>query len=353
MNLPTLAAIVLAAWSLSAAAAQHCVVLQYHHVSEDTPGITSVTPGQFADHLDYLGREGYQVLPLRQVVAAITDRTELPDRCVAITIDDAYRSAHETAWPMLRQHGFPLTVFASTAGVDRGEAAFMSWEQMRAMAAEGVVFENHSHSHDHLVRRHPGEAQDDWEQRIAADILTAHNRIAAEIGQPPTLFAYPYGEYNLVLAGIVRSMQLVGFGQQSGPAWPGSDPAALPRFPMNITYASMRTFPTKVASLPLPIVAAQPQEPVVDLAQWQPPLTLTFAAGASRPERLTCFANGSPAVDYQWHPGEPKQVTITPKSRLAVGRNRYNCTLPAEDGRYHWYSHNWLRRNADGSWYQE
>lgn len=338
---------------LTALAASHCVVLQYHHVAEDTPGVTSVTPAQFTAHLDYLQKEHYQVLPLRQVVDAIASGKPLPERCVSITVDDAYRSIHDTAWPMLRARQMPLTVFVSSADVDRGLKAFMSWEQMREMAAEGVAFENHSHTHDHLLRRHRDEDRDDWEQRVAGDILTAQNRISSEIGQAPVLFAYPYGEYDTALANMIRSMQLVGFGQQSGPVWPGSDLSALPRFPMNITYASMRTFPTKVQSLPLPILSAEPFDPVVPVDQWRPPLTLTFSAQARNPERLTCYVNGSPAVQYRWEGGVPKKVQVTPKGRLAVGRNRYNCTLPAGNGRYHWYSHLWIRRKADGSWYSE
>ena len=328
-------------------------MLQYHHVSADTPGITSVTPEQFAAHLDYLEREHFEVLPLRQVVDAITHARALPERCVAITFDDAYRSIHDTAWLMLRARDMPATVFVSTAGVDRGLSAFMSWKQMREMAGKGITFENHSHSHGHLLRRLVNESQEDWEQRIAFDILTAQNRIAEEIGEAPQLFAYPYGEYDTALADMVHSMGMVAFGQQSGPVWPGADPAALPRFPMNITYASMRTFPTKVSSRPLPIRSAEPFDPVLPVDEWRPTLTLRFLPGAPQPERLTCYSNGSPAVEYHWGQGTPKTVQLRAKGRLHVGRNRYNCTLPAGDGRYYWYSHLWIRPKADGSWYTE
>jgi hypothetical protein len=221
------------------------------------------------------------------------------------------------------------------------------------MAAQGVDFENHSHSHEHLIRQHPGESREDWEQRVAADILTAQSRISSELGQAPVLFAYPYGEYDTVLSRIVRSMNLVGFGQQSGPLWRGANLAALPRFPMNITYASMRTFPTKVSSLPLPLLSVRPTEPVVPVDQWRPTLTLAFSEQARHPERLTCYVNGSPSMQYHWSDSIPKTVEVTPKGKLLIGRNRYNCTLPAGHGRYYWYSHPWIRRNPDGSWYRE
>jgi peptidoglycan/xylan/chitin deacetylase (PgdA/CDA1 family) len=338
----------------AANAADHCVVLQYHHVGEDTPGITSVTPEQFQQHLDYLHANGHVVLAFEEVVAALRDDAELPDKCVALTIDDAYLSTYTEAFPRANRYGYPLTVFVSTEPIDRGLGGYMSWSQMHELLEAGVRFQNHSHSHAHLIRRGENESAEDWEQRVAADIQTAQNRIAAEFGETPTLFAYPYGEYNAALKRIVESMGLVAVGQQSGPVWRQADLGALPRFPMASLYASMRTFPNKVNSLPLPITGAFPDEPVVPLDEWQPALTLIFRPEVAGLRQLTCYMNGSPEVSYDWLEQPPGAVVVTPKGRLNVGRNRTNCTLPiGETGRYGWYSHNWIRREADGRWYNE
>ncbi|MCG6967142.1 MAG: polysaccharide deacetylase family protein [Chromatiaceae bacterium] len=344
----------LALASANAWSADHCVILQYHHVSEDTPGITSVTPEQFQQHLDYLLINDYVVLPLQEVVGALQTGANLPDKCVALTIDDAYISAYTEAFPRVVRYGYPLTVFVSTESVDDGLDAFMTWDQMREMQTRRVRFENHSHSHSHLVRRANDESTEDWEQRLAADIQTAENRIGQELGRSPTLFAYPYGEYNQAVKQIVSSMGLVGFGQQSGPVWRQADFTALPRFPMASIYASMRTFPGKLESLPLPITGAFPDDPVVPLDEWRPGLTLIFKPGVANAQQLTCFLNGSPEVHYQWLDQPAGAVVATGKGRLNVGRNRTNCTLPIGDtGRFGWYSHNWIRRQADGSWYRE
>ena len=335
-------------------AADHCVVLQYHHISEDTPGITSVTPEQFQQHLDYLLVHDHVVLPLAEVVAALRDGSELPERCVALTIDDAYISAYSEAFPRVVRYAYPLTVFVATEAVDRGLGGYLSWEQMREMHGAGIDFQNHGHSHDHLIRRAPDEDLEDWEQRVAADIQTGQNRIESELGTSPGLFAYPYGEYNQALKRIVESMGLIGFGQQSGPVWRQADFGALPRYPMASLYASMRTFPSKVDSLPLPITGAFPDDPVVPLDEWQPSLTLVFRPEVTNARELTCFMNGSPELVYQWLEEPAGAVVVTPKGRLNVGRNRTNCTLPiGETGRFGWYSHNWIRREADGGWYKE
>lgn len=336
-------------------AAGHCVVLQYHHISEETPGITSVTPELFQQHLDYLLVNEYQVLALEHVVEALKNGGDLPDRCVALSIDDAFSSAYSEAFPRTRRYGFPLTVFVSTQAVDDGYRSHLSWDQIAEMHAGGVSFQNHGHEHLHLVRRLDGEADEDWEQRVATDIQTAQNRLHDQLGVRPTLFAYPYGEYNDALRAIVRSMGLDAFGQHSGPVWQAADFTALPRFPMASLYASMRTFPNKVNSRPLPITGAFPLDPVVPLDEWQPALTLVFRADVGNREQLTCYLNGSPEVSYEWLDQPQGAVVITPKGRLNVGRNRTNCTLPSErsTGAYGWYSHNWIRRASDGGWYRE
>jgi peptidoglycan/xylan/chitin deacetylase (PgdA/CDA1 family) len=332
----------------------HCIILQYHHFGTDTPRITSVTPAELDAHLEHLARHEFRVLPLEEVVEALEAGRALPERCVSLTVDDAYPSVYTEAWPRLRERGWPLTVFLNTAAVDRGGPGFLSWDQVREMAREGVRFENHSHSHDHLIRRRPGEDEAGWRERVRGDIATAGARIAAETGRRPRLLAYPYGEYDTALQALVREMGLVAFGQQSGPAWSGGDFGALPRFPMAAAYAAMEGFRLKVRTLPLPVRSVEPEEPVIPVDQWRPSLTLRLDPETPGLRRLTCFVNGSPEVDLAWHPEEPGTVTVTPRERLAVGRNRTNCTLPAaEPGRFHWYSHNWIRRRADGSWYPE
>ena len=342
---------------LSAAAAQaakHCVILQYHHFSDETPAVTSVTPEQFDGHLDYLRNNNFTVMPLREVVAALEHHRELPDRCVSLTVDDAYVSVYENAFPRLNRLGWPLTVFVNTEAIDNGVAAYMNWDQMRELSRHGVAFENHGHRHIHMIRRHGNENDRAWRQRIVDDISIAQQRIREEIGTAPSLFAHPYGEYNPQTLDIIRELGLTGFGQQSGPAWPGSDFGALPRFPMAANYARMQGFVTKVNSLPMPVVSVEPVDPLVPLQQARPHLKLTLAPGSYKPGAIRCFIDGDTNVEISWPAGAADTLVVTPNFDLPAGRHRTNCTMPSsQKGRFHWYSHNWFVRRADGSWYAE
>lgn len=324
-------------------AAEHAVILQYHHFGADTPRVTSVTLEQFDRHLEYLAQNDYTVWPLEKIVSYLKEDKELPDRCVAITIDDAYISVYEHAWPRLRKYGFPFTVFVPTEGVQKKMKSYMTWDQMREMRKAGVVFASHTHTHDYLVRRLPGESEEEWVDRVINDINTSLEILRKELGSVPSLFVYPYGEYNIALKQIVRSLGLTGLGQQSGAVWRGDDFAVLPRFPMAADYADINEFITKVRSLPLPVLSVEPREPVLPDNVTKPALRLTIAPGDYFRDSLACYAGGQ-GINVRWVDREKNIVEITPGKDLPRGRSRYNCTARhKKENRYFWYSHLWIR----------
>jgi peptidoglycan/xylan/chitin deacetylase (PgdA/CDA1 family) len=335
-------------------AGNSCVVLQYHHFSDATPAITSVTLKQFDAHLQYLQDNNFTVMPLRDVVAALKARSDLPERCVSITVDDAYISVYLNAYPRLKKLGWPMTVFVNTQGVDEGIPAYMGWGQMREMSEHGVTFENHGHGHLHMIRKLQGESDQQWRARISDDIRTAQQRITQETGIAPKLFAHPYGEYNPAIIDIIKRIGLVGFGQQSGPVWPAANFGALPRFPMAAKYAGMPGFRIKVNTLALPVVSAEPDDPLAPLQQGGAVLAVTLQPGSYSSGGIRCYVSGSDNVQLSWSAQHPDRFTVTPNFDLKPGRHRTNCTMPAQQpGRFHWYSHNRFVRKADGSWYAE
>jgi poly-beta-1,6-N-acetyl-D-glucosamine N-deacetylase len=338
----------------SASAANHCVILQYHHFSDQTPRSTSITREQFAEQLNYLAENDFKVMALRDVAISLYHQLELPDKCVSLSVDDAYISVYETAYPMLREHNWPLTVFVSSENDNHPSSLYMNWQQMREMAQHGVSFENHGYSHTHMIRHKAGESDSEWLARMRADILQSQKQITKEIGVTPELFAWPYGEFNTQLGNLISELGLTGFGQQSGPAWSDANFVALPRFPMAAEYANLDGFIIKVNSLPLPVVKALPLNPELPPGDLRPTLTLTLAPRSYSRANLTCFIDGSNEIQMTWSDQHADQLEVTPLFDLKPGRHRTNCTMPSrQKGRFHWYSHNWIVRNADGSWYDE
>jgi biofilm PGA synthesis lipoprotein PgaB len=334
----------------------HAVILMYHHVSATAPASTSVAPGLFEEHLAYLEKHGFRVWSLPAVVDSLAGGGALPDSVVVFTFDDGYRSVYEEAFPRLRRRGWPFTVFVTTDAIDNGEGPVLSWDQLREMAAQGATIASHGQHHRHLQRRLPGETEDQWRQRTLGELRHSGRRIRQEIGQETDLLAYPYGEHDERLTRLVRQLGWTAFGQQSGPAGVTSDPAALPRFPMAAGFASMEGFPVKAASLPLPVVRAEPQDLVlifgtgsVILGAEAPTLKLTLAAGDYQAGQLAAYSGGQGRIEARWSDRAAGTLEITATGPLGPGRSRYNVTAPARDGRrWYWYSHTWIAGQEHG-----
>ncbi len=348
-----IAAIVAAGWLLpplaAAAGTGHAVLFMYHRFGEDDYPSTSVRLEQFDAHLRHLEEREYHVWPLERIVTHMREGKEIPDRTIAITVDDAYLSVYTEAYPRMKARGWPMIVFVATDDVDAGRPAYMNWDQMREMRDSGLVtFANHSASHDYLVRRDPDEPEEAWETRMRDDINRAQRRLQEELGtetnEHPRLYAYPFGEYNTRLAEILTDKGYIAFGQHSGGISGLDDPRSLPRFPVNEQFGGINDFALRARSLAMPVASVEPWEPILD--DNNPPrmeITLREDPGVGT-GRLACFASGQGAMEVEWLDAERTRFAVQAERAFGKGRTRYNCTAPhrREGGRFYWFSKQWL-----------
>lgn len=334
-----------ATFAVAEAKAPHGVILLYHHVSDETPATTSVTPEQFSGHLDYLDEFGYSIWSLERLLRAVLrGEQEVPERVVAITFDDAYESVYTEARPRLAERGWPYTVFVNTDAIDAGHSPYMDWDQLRTLHEAGAAIENHSAAHGHMSRPAEGESRSQWHNRVAEDVARARTRIADEIGRAPTLFAYPYGEDSEALARIVAEEHDYALAQRSGPVGPLSNPLSVPRFPMATGFASLERLELAVRSRPLPVttVATVTGE---DGGEGNIRLIELKVKGQGfRAGQLNCFAGSGRRLDTAIEGEGPFVIQVDVKGAGAPGRNKINCTAPADDGSgdFFWYSWQWL-----------
>ena len=316
----------IAAGSGAAVAADSAVILIYHRFGEDAYPSTSVTIAQFEAHIDHLASGDYAVLPLPEIIDALRTGRPLPERTVAITVDDATRSTFEEAWPRLEKAGLPFTVFVSTDPVDEGHAGIMSWDELRQLVAAGVTIGNHSAAHGHMWQ------DDDAVNR--ADLLRARRRIKEELGVDAPLFAYPYGEWNAALRTLVAELGFeAAFGQQSGVAAAHSDPLNLPRFALNERYGEIDRFRLIVDTLPLGVGDLTPADQV--LVENPPTVRFTIEPPLPQQDTLACFASGGVAATLEH--GDEGRIEVRFDRPFPPGRARLNCTHPAEGGRWRWF----------------
>lgn len=320
-------AALLAGWTGGAAlAADSAVFFMYHRFGEEGFPGTNIRLDQFEAHLRELATGGYTVLPVPEIVEALKEGRPLPDRTVGLTIDDAYLSVYTEAWPRLRAAGFPFTLFVSTDPVDQGYEPYMSWDQIRELAAAGVTIGGHTASHLHMVE---ATAED-----VAEELARSRERFLAELGAAPRLFAYPYGEMSLaVREQVIEAGYRFAFGQHSGAAQGGDDFFNLPRFALNESYGGPRQFVLRAQALALPVTDVAPADRV--LGTNPPNFGFTVDPAAGDLERLNCYASGQGRARVERLGGNRMEVRLD--APFEPGRSRINCTMPGPEGRWRWF----------------
>lgn len=322
------------------ASSNNAVVLMYHRFGENKYPSTNVRVEQFIEQLNYLEKHDYQVWPLVQIIEYLQTGKKIPDKVVGISIDDAYASVYQVAYPILKRRGLPFTLFVATDPVDSELTNYMSWEQVRELALNGVTIGNHSRSHAHLVGRNPAESFNDWLNRVSAEITYAEKRIEQKTGVKPRLFAYPYGEFNMPLNEALKKMNYVAFGQQSGAIGEFNNFGFLPRFPVSEQYADIKELGVKLSSLSMPVQEVLPQEVVTKSAM--PVLRVRLAIKPENKEELQCYISGQGKGVVHWR--DDSEFIVKAIAPIKTRRSRYNCTLrDVKSGRYFWYSHLWIR----------
>jgi peptidoglycan/xylan/chitin deacetylase (PgdA/CDA1 family) len=307
-------------------AGDSAAVFLYHRFGEDAYPTTSIRIDQFEAQIAELKNGGYTVLPLPEIVARVRAGKPLPDFAVALTVDDAYESIVTKAWPRLKAAGFPLTIFVATDPIDRHFKDYMTWDQIRELAKEGVTIAAHSAAHGHMA--------DMSAKEIADDIARSNARFKQELGFVPPLFAYPYGEMSLAVQRVVKeSGYAVAFGQHSGVIGPGSDFFDLPRFALNEHFGGMAQFRERARALPLPVSDFTPADPLVTVPN-PPAVAFTVDPGIKDIGKLACYGSER---DVRVTHGEGNRIAVDLGAPLPPGRFRLSCTLPAGDGRFRWF----------------
>ena len=162
-------------------------VLTFHSV-DDSGSVLSFAPRLFASLIEGLAAANVPVLPYPALLKS--------EHGVALTFDDGMASVHRHALPVLAAHKMPAHLFLTTGVLGKDNhwlsqpsAAphfdMLSWHQVEACAAKGMLFEAHTESHPDL------RALSDSD--IVAECQRADATIVQRLGRAPRLFAYPYG----------------------------------------------------------------------------------------------------------------------------------------------------------------
>lgn len=178
-------------------------ILTYHSIDPSGSPV-SVHPDAFARHVRWLASGEVPVVPL----AGITS-PDCPATALAITFDDAFANFGDVAWPLLRDAGLPVTVFAVSGRLGKDNVwsgaepdgvpplPLMDAEALARVAEEGAEVGGHS-------RTHPRFAGLDT-ARLEDEVAGCRDDLATLLGAPPRAFCYPYGDHDGAARAAVRT----------------------------------------------------------------------------------------------------------------------------------------------------
>jgi len=204
-------------------------VIAYHDVREDikrdfAADAYAVSAENLAMHFSWLRDNGYTVVDINDVLAALDGGRPLPEKSVLLTFDDGLESIYHAVYPLLTLFDYPALISVVTSWIETevevqyenhklSSRDFLTWEQMRTMLDSGLI-EIGSHTHDMHQGIHGNpqrnlqpaavtrlytdryETRNEYLQRIEQDIATSARLIKQKTGRAPRVVVWPYGQYN-------------------------------------------------------------------------------------------------------------------------------------------------------------
>lgn len=164
------------------------VVLMYHAVPPraladgHADAHYSVDCETFRRQLDLIEAQGLKLASVRDLCGGPPTFRPAPGRAVALTFDDGHES-NFAAYAEIARRGGSADLFINPSTV--GTAGFLSWAQLRELAAHGASIQSHGQHHVFLDELPP--------QRVRLELEDSRARIGDELGTQPTLFAPPNG----------------------------------------------------------------------------------------------------------------------------------------------------------------
>jgi peptidoglycan/xylan/chitin deacetylase (PgdA/CDA1 family) len=168
------------------------VVLCYHRFEDNRRDQLAINPTEFRAQMQQLKDNGIAVISMKNFLAWRRGEKSIPPKSAIITIDDGYISGYAVAWPILKEFGYPFTMFIYTNYVNVGGKS-LTWAQLEQMRDAGVDIESHTVSHHDL--RHAPRGQDylTW---LHNEVYSSKDILEQKLGIKISVFAFPYGTYN-------------------------------------------------------------------------------------------------------------------------------------------------------------
>ena len=169
-------------------------VLGYHNFSQKAKvSQMLMRTSDFREQMEYIRRAGLTVISMQEFLEWRFGTRTLPARCVLITLDDGWKSVYTEAFPILKEYGYPFTLFLYTKYL-HGRGDSLTPEQVREMQAHGATVGSHSVSHLYPSSWKKAQKQgpEAYAALVDAELGESQKKLSELFGQVNT-YCYPGG----------------------------------------------------------------------------------------------------------------------------------------------------------------
>ena len=225
-------------------------VLGYHDFSKTLKETEMrINTDKFRRQMQALKDQGISVVKMEDFQAWKRGEKSLPPRSVVITIDDGWLSVFTDAYPILKEFGYPFTLFLYTRYIDVGGKS-MSSDMIKEMQKNGATIGNHSHSHPFpgTVRKSKAKGKRAFDEFLTQEMVTSKSILQEKFGETITTYCYPGGFHTPEMfdVGKANAYQLM-FTVLPGKVKRSTDDFTLPRYVILGTHDHIFTLATEFA----------------------------------------------------------------------------------------------------------
>ena len=299
----------------------------YHRFEENRYPSTNIKIADFIKHIDLIKKNDFKFIHPNNFGSSLINQKN--EKKILLTIDDAFKSFYDQAWPILKNDKIPFLLFVNTREI--GSKGYMTWKQIKELSKEKFVYiGNHSYTHDYLI--------DKTNDEINTDINQAISDLKKNLDYSSTFFSYPFGEYSNNFKNIVKNLGFkYAFGQHSGVTDETKNSYELPRFAINEKYGEIKRFEIILKTIPLKFKSITPEEKYINDTNNPPLVIIEFFDDIKNIELLNCYSNEL----NTWRKSELKylnnfKIEIKLTGKFTTERGRINCSLREADGSWRW-----------------
>ncbi|MCP5545182.1 MAG: polysaccharide deacetylase family protein [Akkermansiaceae bacterium] len=222
-------------------------VLGYHDFSETQPETAMrIRTSKFRKQMETLSQLGITVISMDDFAAWKRGEKEIPERCVLLTLDDGWKSVYTDAFPVLRELGYPFTLYLYKNYVDGGGRA-LTTPMIQEMVKAGATLGSHSVSHPYplTVKKYRKKGPDAYDEWLRKEMGESKRFLEAKFKVKADTYSYPGGFFTEEMIPLTEEFGYrFGFTVQPGKVKRSLPDEILPRYMILGNYDKIYEFAT-------------------------------------------------------------------------------------------------------------